>query len=353
MKGFLRQWLAAIALCLPSLAQADIIIGSWNIQNLGWNNDKRIDKVAHVASHFDIVAIQELMNEAALAQLEAEVEAISGEKWSSMASHALGRSTYREHYGFLWRDSAVSYDSGAVVYIDSRDVFAREPFSAKFRSDRTGQAFALANVHITYGSSVGDRLPEIEALASYWQWLEEVYPDTPRLLAGDFNLRPTHDGWAPLRALGAIPAITDGATTLGLSDGAWSNLYDNFWKIPDQLNISDRGIVRFPELFEADHVTARGIISDHAPVWIALGNSKLHLTAFDGRAYKAANEPVYCIDLNDATAEQLAELPNVGSARAAQIIDMRPWDSVSSLTRVSGLGVASVGVIEESGLVCL
>lgn len=111
MKGsVIRRWLAAIALCVPSLAQADIIIGSWNIQNLGWDNDKRFDKVAHVANHFDIVAIQELMNEAALAQLEAEVEAISGEEWSSMASHALGRSTYREHYGFLWRDTAVSYD---------------------------------------------------------------------------------------------------------------------------------------------------------------------------------------------------------------------------------------------------
>jgi|AntDeeMinimDraft_5_1070356.scaffolds.fasta_scaffold00517_17 endonuclease/exonuclease/phosphatase family metal-dependent hydrolase len=352
MKGYVRQWLAAMALCLPLLAHADIIIGSWNIQNLGWDNDKRVDKVAHVAQHFDIVALQELMNEAALAQLEAEVEAISGEEWSSMASHALGRSTYREHYGFLWRDSAVSYDSGAVVYIDSRDVFAREPFSAQFRSDRTGQAFALANVHITYGSSIGDRLPEIEALASYWEWLEEVYPGTPCLLAGDFNLRPSHDGWAPLREAGAIPAITDGATTLGLSDGVWSNLYDNLWKTPGQLTITDRGIVQFPELFDADHVTARGIISDHAPVWIALGNAELQLTAFDGRAYEAANDPVYCIDLNDATADQLIELPNVGPARAAQIIDMRPWGGVQSLTRVSGLGTASVGEIEESGLVC-
>ncbi|MGP9576204.1 hypothetical protein ACT3TA_16940 [Halomonas sp. AOP42-C1-46] len=129
MKGSVRRWLAAVALCcLPSLVQANVIIASWNVQNLGWNNDKRFDKVAHVAAHFDIIAIQELMNEATLAQLEAEVEAISGEEWSSMASHALGRSTYREHYGFLWRDSAVSYDSGAVVYIDSRDVFARAVF---------------------------------------------------------------------------------------------------------------------------------------------------------------------------------------------------------------------------------
>lgn len=113
---------------LPSAAFANIIIGSWNIQNLGWDNNKRYDKVAHIANHFDVLAIQELMNEEALERLEAELEAASDESWSSMASHALGRSTYREHYGFVWRDSAVSYDSGAVVYIDSRDVFARAVF---------------------------------------------------------------------------------------------------------------------------------------------------------------------------------------------------------------------------------
>ncbi|KJD19873.1 helix-hairpin-helix domain-containing protein [Vreelandella aquamarina] len=342
----------AVALMLPSAAFANIIIGSWNIQNLGWDNNKRYDKVAHIANHFDVLAIQELMNEEALERLEAELEAASDESWSSMASHALGRSTYREHYGFVWRDSAVSYDSGAVVYIDSRDVFAREPFSAQFRSDRTGQQFALANVHITYGRSIGDRLPEIEALASYWQWLEEVYPDTPRLLVGDFNLRPSHNGWEPLKTLGAIPAITAGATTLGTSEGVWSNLYDNFWKSPGQLNITSRGIVQFPELLEADHVTARSIVSDHAPVWLALGTAELQLSSFLGAAYEAANDPTYCIDLNEATAEQLAELPNVGPVRAEHIIEMRPWTNADELSQVSGLGVASVETIKNSGLVC-
>ncbi|WP_417421283.1 helix-hairpin-helix domain-containing protein [Halomonas sp.] len=234
----------------------------------------------------------------------------------------------------------------------NRDAFAREPFSAQFRSGLTGQTFALANVHITYGSSVGDRLPEVEALASYWQWLKEVYPDTPRLLAGDFNLRPSHDGWAPLRTLGAIPLITDGATTLGMSEGVWSNLYDNIWSTPGELNITDSGIVQFPKLFESDHVTARDVISDHAPVWFALGKAELTLTAFDGNTYEAANDEVYCINLNHATTEQLDELPNVGPVRAEQIIDMRPWESLQELSRVSGLGAASVRAIKESGLVC-
>lgn len=343
--------LAAAFAMLPTAALADTIIGSWNIKHLGWDNDKAMAEVAHVAQHVDFLAIQELMDPAALAALEQAVEAASGDSWSSMASDSLGRSTYREHYGFLWRNSEIEYDSGAVVFLDGRDVFAREPYSAQFTALESGQQFAAATVHVTYGDSINDRLPEIEALADYWQWLEEVYPDTPRLLLGDFNMLPTHAAWSALRERGAVPAITEGATTLGTTNDVWSNLYDNIWH-SERLNITDHGIIRFPDLLPGDHVAARDAVSDHAPIWIALGDADMELMAFDGSAYEAANEAVYCIDLNEASADQLAELHNVGPARAQQIIELRPWDGVSELSRVSGLGTASVQAIENNGLVC-
>lgn len=351
MKYMPAALVAAIAL-LPAIASADAIIGSWNLKHLGWNNDKAMAEVAHVAQHVDFLAIQELMDPAALAQLEQAVETASGESWSSMASDALGRSTYQEHYGFLWRESEIEYDSGAVVFLDSRDVFSREPYSAKFTALESGQQFAAATVHVVYGDSMSDRLPEIKALADYWQWLEEVYPGTPRLMMGDFNMPPTHEAWSAMRELGATPAITEGATTLGTTNGVWSNLYDNIWH-SDRLAVSASGIIRFPDLLPGDHVAARETVSDHAPIWIALNDAQLELTAFDGNAYEAANDAVYCIDLNEASAEQLAKLPNVGPARAEQVIDMRPWGSVDELTRVSGLGDASVRKIEDSELVCL
>ena len=125
---FIPAALIAAAALLPAIASADAIIGSWNIKHLGWNNEKAITEVAHVAQHFDFLAVQELMDTTALAQLEEAVELASGEPWSSMASDDLGRSTYREHYGFLWRESEIKYDSGAVVFLDSSDVFAREPY---------------------------------------------------------------------------------------------------------------------------------------------------------------------------------------------------------------------------------
>lgn len=77
-------------------------------------------------------------------------------------------------------------------------------------------------------------------------------------------------------------------------------------------------------------------------------------TASGGSVYEAANEELYCLDLNVSTAEELAELPNVGPARARPIIRIRSWGSVRELTRVSGLGggAASVRDIGESWLFC-
>lgn len=349
---FKRQILTFILLCcLAPAAFSDILVASWNIKHLGYQNDKDINKVAHVIQHFDFVAIQELMNGEALVNLEAVLENATGEGWSSMASHALGRSTYREHAAFIWRDSAVEYDSGAVVFIDNRDVFAREPFSAKFRSQRSGQTFAAGTVHITYGDNIGDRLPEVAALADYWEWMEEVYPDTPRLLLGDFNLAPSHQGWEPLRQLGVNPVVNSGATTLGTKEGVWSNLYDNIWMVEGRLDVTDHGILMFPRLFQADHLTSRKIISDHAPVWLSLGDAELVPSTFAGAALVRTPD-TNCIDLNQAPIDQLTSLPNIGPARANDIVDLRPWESAGALERINGLGPARVGAIIESGLLC-
>ncbi|MBB3190922.1 helix-hairpin-helix domain-containing protein [Halomonas cerina] len=345
------RWLAALMVAAPMLAQADVLIGSWNIRHLGWANDKAIPQVAHVANHFDFLAIQELMDTSALERLEQEVEALSGEAWSSMASRDLGRSSYTEHYGFLWRESEVAYADSAVVFLDSGDVYSREPYSARFRDVDTGDLFTVGTVHVVYGDSIGDRLPEIAALADYWGWLDETAKGTPRLLIGDFNLPPDHDGWGPLRELGAEPAITDGRSTLAITADEYANLYDNIWFEGGGLELSDRGILLFPDLVAMDHLEARDRISDHAPVYIGINGARLELVAAKGAAMTGI-ETEDCIDLNASAPSRLEELPHVGPARAEDIVEGRPWVSPEELTRVSGIGGGRLEDIEESGLLC-
>ena len=288
------------------------------------------------------------MDTAALARLDREVEAISGVDWSSMAGRELGHSSYTEHYAFLWRESEIAYEDGAVVFLDHGDVFSREPYAARFRDLDSDWVITAATVHVVYG----DRLPEIVALADYWQWLGEIVQDAPRLLMGDFNLAPDHKGWAPLRALGAQPAINDGRSTLATSAGEYANLYDNLWYDAGSLAPSDRGILRFPDLLAMDHLEARDRISDHAPVYIGINGARLKPQPVEGVAARAGTVTPDCIDLNAAAPSRLDDLPHVGPARAEGIVEGRPWASPSELTTVNCIWDGRLEEIRASGLLC-
>lgn len=329
-------------------AHAGISVASWNIRHLGWGEKKDEAAVAAVLSRFDLIAIQEVMKPQAIEALERRLESVTNEAWGSLASDTIGRGSYKEAYGFLWRESDVAFEGGAVVYLDPGDIFAREPFSAIFADRDDGQRFVLASVHILYGDSKADRTPEIRALSDYWDWLEESF-DAPVVLAGDFNMAPSEPAW---RELGrdAKPLITRGATTLSSHDNRFANLYDNIWVRPGRLEITDSGIADFPSWLNITHEQARASVSDHAPVYMMLGEARVAPGARASTPRRSAKAG--CVDLNTASAEQLASLVHIGEARARAIIAGRPWQSVTDLRRIRGLGSARVGDIQDQGRVC-
>jgi endonuclease/exonuclease/phosphatase family metal-dependent hydrolase len=345
-------WLGFLLLCLSFSTFAEVRLASWNIQHFGWGEKKDYEAVAAVVERFDLVAIVELMRPEALEELKRRLERRSGEAWGSLASDAIGRSSYREHYGFIWRESAVAYVDGAVVFIDGDDTFAREPFSARFHDRENDRVFALAAIHILYGSSVRDRVPELRALVEYWDWLAEIYPDTPRILAGDFNIAPQHPALAALRAK-ARPLITDGATTLSSRDGRYANLYDNLWIEHEGFMVGGSGIGRFPEWLGLTHEQARAKVSDHAPVYMLLGEPNPRRMAIGQPAGSTAiASTAFCVDLNNASAERLARLPHVGPARAQAIINGRPWRRAADLERIRGISASRAAEIHASGQLC-
>lgn len=258
-------------------AAAETVIGSWNILRFGHGDKKNMEAVTTVAARFDLLAIQELMRPEVLSDLEKALETFTRESWSSMASDSIGRGSYKESYGFIWRDSAVHWIDGAVVYTDSSDVFEREPFSARFES-HDGFRFVLGTAHLIYGKTVKGREQEAQALAEYRDWLVSISEGSPVFISGDFNLPPTNAAWNYL-GQNAHPLITEGATTLSSHNGRFANLYDNIWApsgIP--LPIFDTGILDFPRLLGIDHVTACETISDHAPVYMVLDSDAATVT---------------------------------------------------------------------------
>ncbi|MDO8516794.1 MAG: helix-hairpin-helix domain-containing protein [Nanoarchaeota archaeon] len=59
------------------------------------------------------------------------------------------------------------------------------------------------------------------------------------------------------------------------------------------------------------------------------------------------------IDINSASIEELDKIIGVGIPTAEKIINSRPFDSVDSLTKVSGIKNATLNKIKQQGLACV
>ncbi|GLR62796.1 endonuclease/exonuclease/phosphatase family protein [Marinospirillum insulare] len=286
-----------------------LVIASWNIERLGHGQNKDYEALGQIGQLFDFIAVQEAMTVEGLYRFQAALQEATGETWGMMYSHRIGRSTYKEKYAFVWRESRIDYLDGAVVYLDPGDLFAREPYSARFKNLSSGDEFAVATVHIVYGRRISDRTEEIEELARYWDWLHQIYPGTPVLLMGDFNLQPLHAAWQPLRDKGVVPLIVEGATTLSAVDGRFANLYDNIWVAESgPYASSPAGIVEFPALLGVTHEAARRHVSDHTPIYLLSHQAGLrgNIQADDFKVQPSAEE----------SSAQKASDPLIGNRRS-------------------------------------
>ncbi len=138
----------ALGMAIPVAAFATVSVASFNIQNLGWQNSKDYKTVALITSSFDVVAVQEVMNEEGAERLHRALEKVSGEAWSYMMSHLIGRGSYKEAYAIYSRDSAARYLDGAVVYLAKVRVNPR-PIEG---GDTSGQRTSAAGVVVSYVS---------------------------------------------------------------------------------------------------------------------------------------------------------------------------------------------------------
>lgn len=362
-------WVAAALLLLivsgcggsssdPGGSEQPLRIGSWNLLHLGWDNGKNLRAVAAVAAQFDLLAIQELMDPVALRRLDKQLEQYTGVSWGHLASEAEGRTGYQEHYGFVWRRDRVMFTGKAITYIDAKQRFAREPFSALFIGLRHGKTIALATVHIVFGDSQADRRPEIRALSDYWHWFRGTYSDADvYVLAGDMNMPPGDPAWNELER-SARALITDHATTLSTSPHEYASLYD-------QIVVADHwarnhafaaGVFVYPRAYDWGW-SVREAVSDHLPVYVVLGHSGFQLREFGANldtiiSGDAPNRPA-CIRLNGAPSERLVALPHVGPVMARAIVDGRPWSAIDELVQIDGLSAAYVQDIKATHDVCI
>lgn len=60
-----------------------------------------------------------------------------------------------------------------------------------------------------------------------------------------------------------------------------------------------------------------------------------------------------CIDINEASSDELQQIIHIGPARAEDILDMRPFQSIDDLTDIDGIGDARIDDIKSEDKACI
>lgn len=68
---------------------------------------------------------------------------------------------------------------------------------------------------------------------------------------------------------------------------------------------------------------------------------------------KEANANTSCVDINQATLEELQQIIHIGPSRAEEVISKRPFNSVDGLISINGIGNARLADIKTQGLACV
>src|SRR5699024_11423433 len=61
----------------------------------------------------------------------------------------------------------------------------------------------------------------------------------------------------------------------------------------------------------------------------------------------------HCIDINQASLEEVQSIIHIGPERAQTLIDLRPFVSVDDLERIKGIGPARITDNKDEGLACV
>ena len=249
-----------------------ILIGSFNIQNLGPTKASRPDvmmRLAEIIRRFDAIAIQEVsdVSEKTPGVLLDYIHS-DGSSFDYVLSPRSGREpddrTSQEQYAIYYDTSVIHLVEDFGVFDDSGwDEFQREPQVAEFRTSAGEFQFALVNIHTRPASA----LAEIAALERAAQWTTNKVGDVTVIILGDFNGGCNYAKPAELSQLG----IRGPKYVWVIPDTADTNL--SMKKCPyDRIVLTDG--THYTGKWSVWRAFRSTAISDHWPVWAAFTNKE-------------------------------------------------------------------------------
>ncbi|WP_418315788.1 endonuclease/exonuclease/phosphatase family protein [Piscinibacter sakaiensis] len=292
------------------MLRRNLLVATWNIKDFGslterWtagssDSPKRdfraLWAIAELISRFDVVAVQELTGN--LRALRTLMKTL-GPRWSFLMTDVTrGAAGGGERMAFIF-DSARAELSGLagelVVPRERLDEigpdalrrqFARTPYAVSFQA---GDATVLlVTLHVLYGDSAAERLPELRAIADWMaDWARQANRWHHNLVVlGDFNIDRRGDPlWQAFTSSGlTVPPALDTVRRSIFADPDQPQL----GKFYDQIAWFGEGSARLinleplaagsfdfvPHLYRDLEMTRASLqyrISDHYPLWVEFG----------------------------------------------------------------------------------
>ena len=291
----------------------NLLIATWNIRAFGglqpkWKSDPEKEEpkrdmhalhaIAEIIARFDVVALQEVKGDHT--SLRALLQ-ILGPDWGVLLSDATrGDPGNQERMAFIFDSRQVLLSGLACELVLAEEQlealrglgggkqFARTPYAVGFRSRVTDQYFTLVTLHILWGSTVGERLPELKAIADWLlEWVKVKHAwDTNLIVLGDFNISSKNSStFKAFTSTGLhIPErFFELPRTIDQKAGEPLRLYDQIaWfsgqgEEPDgapglELNFASCGNYEFSRATLASKKLSRDdlswYLSDHYPLWV-------------------------------------------------------------------------------------
>ena len=293
----------------PKQAGKNLLIATWNLRAFAsltreWtartsDSPKRdlraLRAIGEIVRRFDVIAVQEVKGDLrALRDLVGWL----GKDWAFlMTDVTLGKDGNDERMAFLF-DTTRLKPSGLACelvvpseWLDEvapdalRRQFARTPYAVSFKA--SGTTFILVTLHVTYGATATDRVPELKGIARWMRdWADQENDWSHNLIVlGDFNIDRKDDPlWQAFTSTGlTVPAALNAVPRTLFANpkrAEQSSFYDQIaWFASAEgtpkltLRCTQAGHVDFvPFVYTDQGLTRQAIsyrVSDHFPLWVA------------------------------------------------------------------------------------
>jgi len=206
-----------------------ILVASFNIMRLG-EKPKDYKTISKIISKFDLVGLEEVMNEKGLKKLKYHLTNLTGEEWEYIISeNSVGSENYREYYGYIYKKDKFQEARGIGFYKEeNKNEFMREPYGAYFKSRNFDFVYIIC--HSIFGDNEKQRLIEAANYSKVYEYFLNMTQENDIIMAGDFNVPADSPAFQNLFLKNNVSYILDPKNNYTtISDTGLANSYDNFF----------------------------------------------------------------------------------------------------------------------------